>query len=107
MANEHNLSTSLIKFEHRDLGGGSQSPLNRFTRSLINKLNKLTTELIKVINKQSIKYFAQDSAPTTSQLSDGRMALWKDTDAGGGSPTHYLVMNDAGTIITFASEETA
>ena len=33
-------------------------------------------------------------------------AIWKDTDAGGGASTHYLVYNDNGSIITFASEET-
>ena len=46
---------------------------------------------------------AQADKPTPDE---GEVLLWKDTGAGSGDPTHYIVWRFRGEVITFASEET-
>ena len=77
-----------------------------FLRKLINILEDLRRTIVEVVNFNSVTYYSQNGAPTTTQVLAGQMAVWKDADAGSSTPTHYLVYNDGGTILTFASEET-
>lgn len=49
------------------------------------------------------KIVAQTSQPTPNK---GELVLWQNTGATSGDPTHYIVWNHSGTILTFASQET-
>lgn len=68
-------------------------------------IERLRNVLVEAINIHAIDEFDQNGVPTTTQLIAGRTAVWKDADATSTNPTHYLVHNMGGTIITFASEE--
>lgn len=75
-------------------------------KSLLNLLVSLRNYIAGVVDFNSFEYFTQNAAPTTAQLTAGRAAVWKDADATSGNSTHFLVYNDGGTIVTFASVET-
>lgn len=49
-------------------------------------------------------FVSQNDQPTPDA---GQLLVWKDADAGPGSPTHYIVYHDGADVVTFASEETA
>ncbi len=71
-------------------------------RRIIERVRNVLTE---AINFNSVQEFDQNGTPTTTQLVAGRMAIWKDADASSTNPTHFLVYNMGGTIVTFASVE--
>lgn len=66
-------------------------------------IQTLRDHIREVVNFNRIGYVAQDAKPTPVA---GAFTVWKDTDATGGNPTHFLVYNDGGTVVTFGSEET-
>ena len=67
-------------------------------------VQKMYKQIVSVVNHNRIEFVSQDAKPTPEK---GRIYLWEDTDATAGNPTHYIVANFEGTVITFASEETA
>lgn len=75
-------------------------------RGLVSALEKFRKETATVVNFNSVDFTASNGQPT--DLQNGEMRVWKDTDAAGGSPTHYLLYKDSnGDVVSFASEETA
>ena len=50
------------------------------------------------------RYVAQDTKPTPKT---GELLVWHNTAAASGAPTHYLLYNDNGNVVSFASQETA
>ena len=75
--------------------------------SLVNMLLSLKNYIAGVVDFNACLDFSQNGAPTTTQILAGQAAVWKDADATTGQSTHYLVYNDGGTVVTFASVETA
>lgn len=73
-------------------------------RDLLLLLDTFQQLVARVVNYNEVTYVSQNDPPTPL---DGRLMVWKDADAGVGNPTHYLVYNDGGTVVTFGSEETA
>jgi hypothetical protein len=71
---------------------------------LVRNLERMRNRFIEVVSFNRILYYSQNGAPSTTNVEAGQTAVWKDADAGSGTPTHYLVYNDSGTIITFASD---
>ena len=104
MGKQHKVSLDYIRLRSRDLTNIADT--ENFLVSLISRLDRIFKEIAGIVNRQMVKYYNQNGTPTTTQVPDGQMAIWKDADAGGGNSTHYLVYNDNGTIRTFASEET-
>jgi len=72
--------------------------LDNFVRSI----ETLRKTLVEAINFNSISFVSQASQPTPAA---GEWILWKDSDAGSGQPTHYIVASDGTDTVTFASEE--
>lgn len=103
MGKEHKLSLDYLRIRSRSIGNIDAG--KSFMLALISRLDSILKEVAVVTNRQMVKYYSQNGTPTTTQLPDGQTAIWKDADAGSAASTHYLVYNDAGTIITFASEE--
>tara|TARA_Y100000310_G_scaffold106935_3_gene105378 strand:+ start:382 stop:690 length:309 start_codon:yes stop_codon:yes gene_type:complete len=75
-------------------------------KSLLNILASLRNYIASVVDFNAFLYFDQNGTPTTTQVEAGQAAVWKDADAASGNSTHYLVYNDGGTVVTFASVET-
>ncbi len=73
-------------------------------RVLLRDTRRQYLDLGKTINFNSIQHVSADAQPTPAE---NRMLIWNDTDAGAGQPTHYLVVNFGGSVVTFASKETA
>ena len=73
---------------------------------LVNLLTSLRDYIASVVDYNAVLYLSQNGTPSTSAVLDGQMLVWKDADATMGNPTHFLVYNDGGTIVTFASVET-
>ena len=74
----------------------------RSVDSLVKDLIELRDTMSTAINNNDVEYIAQATQPTPD---DGTFMIWKDTDATVGNSTHYLVYNDGGTVVTFASVE--
>lgn len=78
-----------------------------YFKKLIRFLNEAYEALAQTINYNADhigpRIIEQGAQPTPDK---GELVLWKDTDAAAGAPTHYLVMNNSGTVVTFSSEET-
>ena len=72
-------------------------------RSLTRSISSSHNRLVEVVNFNAITEYDQNSQPT---IAEGKLAIWKDADATTGNPTHYLMYNQDGTTVTFASEET-
>ena len=72
-------------------------------QQICNVIQALRDHFREVINFNRVGYVSQAAQPTPI---DGAFTVWKDSDATTGNSTHFLVYNDAGTVITFASEET-
>jgi len=90
-------------FQEDKIVEGDHEELAEYLKILIRRLQELYGDVVSVINQnQFIDYVAQDSQPTPEQ---GRLIVWKDTDATTGNPTHYLVYNDGGTVVTFKSDQ--
>jgi len=77
--------------------------LREVLSTLVRNLSQMYNKIIQVMNRNVTKYVSQNSQPTPL---DGETYIWKDADATSGNSTHYLVYNDNGTVVTFASEET-
>ena len=73
-------------------------------RGLLVQLDEMLDDITEVVNFNSWPYVSQDTAPTPEV---GQAMVWKDSNATSGNSTHFLVYNDDGTIVTFASVETA
>ncbi len=69
-------------------------------------VRRLRDHIGEIVNFNNTLYFSQNAVPTTSDLSDGQVAVWKDADATMGNPTHFIVYRDGSDILTFASVET-
>ncbi|MFB0522095.1 MAG: hypothetical protein ACETWD_11805 [Desulfatiglandales bacterium] len=90
-------------FQEEKITGEDHEDLADYLKNLIKRLQELYGEVATVVNRnQYIEYVAQASQPTPAQ---GMLIVWKDTDAGTGTPTHYLVYNDGGTVVTFKSDQ--
>lgn len=77
--------------------------LKESLRSLLLVVRGLKADYTEAINYNAVTEVTQATRPTPET---GRMLVWNDSDATAGQPTHYLVYNFAGTVVTFASEET-
>lgn len=73
-------------------------------QALIHKLELMRDRIADVVNFNSVDIIESNTQPL---IVAGRLTLWKDTNAGVGQPTHYLIMNDGSSTVTFASVETA
>ena len=73
-------------------------------RGLLVQLDEMLDDITEVVNFNSWPYVSQATAPTPEV---DQAMIWKDSNATSGNPTHFLVYNDGGTIVTFASVETA
>lgn len=94
-------------FPHIDIPlGGIEDfdSLREGLQSLLLLLRNMKADYTEVINYNAVTEITQAAQPTPE---DSRMVVWKDSDAAGGQPTHYLVYNFGGTVVTFASQETA
>lgn len=84
----------------------SDDALRKYIKMLIVSLQKMYSDLANAINYNENfskpRYYSQPSMPIPSE---GELLVWKDSDASSGYSSHYLVYNDGGTIITFASEQ--
>ena len=85
-----------------DLRGVSQE-VERALRTLMRVSDKIIHLQADVVNFNAIVEYDQAAQPT---ITSGKFAIWKDSDATSGNPTHYLMYNQDGTTVTFASEET-
>ena len=84
----------------------SRDPQERYYyfKNLIKKLNDVYSKVANAVNQnEKLRYVAQDAKPTPNIR---ELIVWKDTDAGAGESTHYLVYEDNGTTVTFKSVET-
>lgn len=63
-------------------------------------LDHMKQHIYGVINNQEIAYISQNDQPTPGE---GRWNIWKDADATSGNPSHYIVYNDGGTVVVWAS----
>ena len=71
---------------------------------IVDLIDRLHKYHIEVVNFNSVDEVTQASQPTPEE---GRMYVWNDSNAASGQPTHYLVYNMGGTVVTFASQEVA
>lgn len=78
-------------------------PIEEAFRSIIRQVSTASRLQSDVINFNSLKEYDQAAQPT---IDSGELAIWKDSDAASSQPTHYLMYNQDGTTVTFASEET-
>lgn len=85
-----------------NLDGISQD-LQRAFRTIMRYTDRTIHLQSDVVNFNAIVEYDQNSQPT---IASGKFAIWKDADATSGNPTHYLMYNQDGTTVTFASEET-
>lgn len=92
-------------WDREALESGDPKQLKEYMKKLIRELQDVWTQIAQVVNRKP-EYFEQDAKPTVSQVAEDDLAVWKDTDAGSGQPIMYLVYNKAGTVYSFASEET-
>jgi len=99
------LSIDFPKFFDTLLAGAEDPKTHKAFRNLSRELEKMQREVASVVNanQTAIKSVSQDSVPI---VLENEIWLWKDTDADGGLPTHYLIVNDGTDTVTFASEET-
>jgi len=72
--------------------------------TLVRAIEDFRNKVVEAVNYNNVVVYSQDAQPTG--LLSGQVALWKDTDATSGQPTHYLMASDGTDIVTFASEET-
>jgi len=93
-----------LPWKEQDIKAGDPVLLTEYLKGLLKILRSAISDIHNVVNLNSIDYVAQDAKPTPRT---GQLLVWKDTDAGAGNPTHYLVYNDGTGVVTFASEETA
>lgn len=100
--------TKQVPWGRQEILDGKPERLLDYFKKLIRYLRESYETLARAINYNSDhitpSVVAQDSKPTPNT---GEMVLWQDTDAAAGDPSHYLVINHGGTVVTFASEETA
>lgn len=71
-------------------------------RGIIRILKNLKADYTEAINYNAITEYTQGVKPIPA---NGRMIIWNNTNAIVGQPSHYLVYNFNGVILTFASEE--
>lgn len=71
-----------------------------FVRRLLDVLENLRLSLVNTINFNAVTEVSQNDQPTPEV---GAMMIWEDADATSTNPTHYLVYNMGGTVVTFAS----
>jgi len=71
---------------------------------LVRNLERMRNRFIEVVSFNRVLYFSQNGTPTAAQVAVGQTAVWKDANATSSNPSHYVVYNDAGTMITFASD---
>jgi hypothetical protein len=92
----------------QDVLSGKPQRLWDYFKKLIRYLTESYEDLANAINYNADHHkprtVAQDNKPTPEK---NEILLWQDTDASSGNPTHYIVWNHDGTVLTFASEETA
>lgn len=73
-------------------------------RSLSRVLELMHKEFGRAINFNEITYLSQNNAPVPLE---GQVILWKDANAGVGTPQAYLITTGGGATYTFASVELA
>ena len=100
--------TKQVPWGREDVLSDEPKRLLDYFKKLVRYLNEAYETLARAINYNADHHMPQiieqDAQPTPEK---GELVLWKDTDAAAGSPTYYLVANNGGTVVTFASEETA
>lgn len=97
--------THKIPWKAQDIEKGDPKELADYMKSLIRSLRDMYADISRVVNLNAVEFVSQNSQPTPSE---DRLMVWKDTGAGAGDPTHYLVYtNRDGDTVTFPSNETA
>lgn len=81
---------------------GVPRPLARLFEGVLRIVRREKVSVAEVVNFNSVQKVSQDAQPTPAE---DRMVVWEDTDATSTNPTHYIVVNFGGTVVTFASEE--
>ena len=84
------------------MAAGLPKDIQHIISNIVKSISDIDNDHLDAINFNAIKYISQNGPPTPS---DGELYLWKDADAGAGTPTHYIVYNDGGTVRTFRSVE--
>jgi len=99
------LSIDFPKFFDTLLAGVTDPNTQKAFRNLSRELEKMQREMASVVNanQTAIKSISQIGAPA---VLENEIWLWNDADAGEGSSTHYLIVNDGSSTVTFASKET-
>ena len=96
-----------IPWKREDIVAKDRERLADFLKKIVRLLQEMWKDLVNTINYNAEhhhpRYVSQDAQPTPD---DGEIVVWKDADATSGNSTHFLVYNDGGTVVTFASEET-
>jgi hypothetical protein len=97
--------THKIPWKAQDIESGDHKELTDYMKSLIRALQAMHEDIARVVNLNAVEFVSQAGQPTPSE---GRLMVWKDSDAATGQPTHYLVYTTRdGATVTFASKETA
>lgn len=87
--------------------------MSRDPRELTDYVRKLITWLIRTYESiaRAVNHNEVHITPTAVQQTTrptpgvGELVVWKNTAATTGQSTHYLVVNEGGTVVTFASVE--
>lgn len=97
-----------VPWWREDILSGDRRALLDYMRKLVTWLMDTYEAIARTVNYNEshvvMPSVKQTAKPTPNP---GEIVLWNDTDAPSGSSTHYLVVNDGGTVITFASVEKA
>ena len=72
--------------------------------NLVTQIKRMQQVVAIALTFNAAKEHSGTTAPTPEQ---GEMYIWEDTGATTGQPTHYIVYNFGGTVVTFASVEVA
>lgn len=90
----YNLDEFVQAFNNR-----SAEDFGRSMKNLHDGIAQAYQDISGAIN-EGVDYEASDSEPVPN---DGHLLVWKDTGAGVGDPTHFILFNDGGTVIKWPS----
>jgi len=95
--------TKNIPYQEEKVLSEDHKQLGEYLKLMVRIHREMYEEISTTANlNEKPEYVAQDDQPTPEK---GKLIIWKDTDAGAGNPTHYLVYNDGGTVRTWGSDQ--